>query len=219
MNLRGIAQCRIFERRDEGSFIYGDKGIRWPAPNLPKDVKGGCYMRAGRIHDRERTRMLYDSDIQIWTPRPNHRRQISQPQLRNHVLQMNESISRDGYGFRKSGTSTPDGPALLVDPNGLGWPGAFHLVFQLYYRSLRSQVHHLPPERKCRRKNCSREKDDFCHPHNPGVYWRGSGSWGSAADTGKVCSSHHVDDKGLRRAFSRWTFVFYFKNATMPMLS
>lgn len=189
MNLRGIAQCRIFERRDEGSFIYGDKGIRWPAPNLPKYVKGGCYMRAGRIHDRERTRMLYrhgafgtsdpeedGTDIQIWTPRPNHRRQISQPQLRNHVLQMNESISRDGYGFRKSGTSTPDGPALLVDPNGLGWPGAFHLVFQLYYRSLRSQVHHLSPERKCRRKNCSREKNDFCHPHNPGVYWRGSGS-------------------------------------------
>ena len=44
------------------------------------------------------------------------------------------SILRDGYGFRKSGistpVSTPDGPQhpqlaneLVPDPNGLGWPG------------------------------------------------------------------------------------------------
>jgi hypothetical protein len=45
-------------------------------------------------------------------------------------------ITREGYGFRKSGISTPIGPssthagsqisqdALVPDPNGLGWPGA-----------------------------------------------------------------------------------------------
>ena len=91
---------------------------------------------------------------------------MSQPQLRNHHLQMDElsgslrqlqsqqpesedftlieerpqgSISRDGYGFRKSGistpVSTPDGPhhlhlanELVPDPNGLGWPGVFSLT-------------------------------------------------------------------------------------------
>ena len=48
------------------------------------------------------------------------------------------SISRDGYGFRKSGistpVSTPDGPQsaneLVPDPNGLGWPGALSLTLQ-----------------------------------------------------------------------------------------
>jgi GTP cyclohydrolase IA len=48
---------------------------------------------------------------------------------------LKRSISRDGYGFRKSGmstplisASTPDGPRskeLVPDPNGLGWPGVF----------------------------------------------------------------------------------------------
>jgi GTP cyclohydrolase I len=46
--------------------------------------------------------------------------------------------SRDGYGFRKSGVSTPQNPdqadsdsshrrldELVPDPNGLGWPGRF----------------------------------------------------------------------------------------------
>lgn len=47
-------------------------------------------------------------------------------------------LSRDGYGFRKSGISTPMSPladpnnvqpqigrldSLVPDPNGLGWPG------------------------------------------------------------------------------------------------
>jgi GTP cyclohydrolase I len=54
------------------------------------------------------------------------------------------SISRDGYGFRNSGistplipTSTPDGPQhtqlaneLVPDLNGLGWPGVFSLTLQ-----------------------------------------------------------------------------------------
>jgi GTP cyclohydrolase I len=49
------------------------------------------------------------------------------------------SISRDGYGFRNSGistplipTSTPDGPqhTQLADLNGLGWPGVFSLTLQ-----------------------------------------------------------------------------------------
>ena len=48
------------------------------------------------------------------------------------------SISRDGYGFRKSGistpVSTPDGPQLanelVPDPNGLGWPGVLSLTSQ-----------------------------------------------------------------------------------------
>jgi GTP cyclohydrolase I len=54
------------------------------------------------------------------------------------------SVSRDGYGFRKSGistpiipASTPDGPqhthladGLVPDPNGLGWPGVFLLTLQ-----------------------------------------------------------------------------------------
>ena len=52
------------------------------------------------------------------------------------------SISRDGYGFRKSGMSTPlisastlDSPhsqltnELVPDPNGLGWPGVFFLTY------------------------------------------------------------------------------------------
>lgn len=44
-------------------------------------------------------------------------------------------ISRDGYGFRRSGVSTPlvDGAphshltqeSLVPDPDGLGWPGGF----------------------------------------------------------------------------------------------
>ena len=107
----------------------------------------------------------YCSDIHIWTPWPNDRRQMSQPQLINNCVitrdshmdgltgslrQLSQqaesedftlieerpqrSISRDGYGFRKSGistpVSTPDGPQhpqlaneLVPDPNGLGWPG------------------------------------------------------------------------------------------------
>lgn len=51
------------------------------------------------------------------------------------------SISRDGYGFRKSGistpVSTPDGPyqpqlanELVPDPNGLGWPGMSSLTLE-----------------------------------------------------------------------------------------
>ena len=52
------------------------------------------------------------------------------------------SISRDGYGFRKSGistplipASTPDGPQhlaneLVPDLNGLGWPGGSSLTLQ-----------------------------------------------------------------------------------------
>lgn len=51
--------------------------------------------------------------------------------------------SKDGYGFRKSGISTPasisDGPhhsqsahELVPDPNGLGWPGVFrHLCYNI----------------------------------------------------------------------------------------
>ena len=60
------------------------------------------------------------------------------------------SISRDGYGFRNSGISTPlipaptpDGPhhtqlvnELVPDPNGLGWPGAFSLTLQQWCLSL-----------------------------------------------------------------------------------
>ena len=122
----------------------------------------------------------YCSDIQIWTPWPKDRRQMSQPQDNtivgdqhvqrptNTIMDMvdvlsdslrrlqtqkvdgeskpgvvaeerilpQRSISRDGYGFRKSGmstplisASTPDGPhhskELVPDPNGLGWPGVF----------------------------------------------------------------------------------------------
>ena len=55
--------------------------------------------------------------------------------------QPKRSLSRDGYGFRKSGistpVSTPDGPqhtqlanGLVPDPNGLGWPGVFSLALQ-----------------------------------------------------------------------------------------
>lgn len=55
--------------------------------------------------------------------------------------QPKRSISRDDYGFRKSGistpVSTPDGPhnpqlanELVPDPNGLGWPGVFPLTLQ-----------------------------------------------------------------------------------------
>lgn len=55
------------------------------------------------------------------------------------IIDSPKSLSRDGYGFRKSGistplilASTPDGPhhsqlahELVPDPNGLGWPGIF----------------------------------------------------------------------------------------------
>ena len=55
----------------------------------------------------------------------------------SHVILLNDSLhqalieqhdvpSRDDYGFRKSGISTPiDNPLvnLVPDPNGLGWPG------------------------------------------------------------------------------------------------
>jgi hypothetical protein len=108
----------------------------------------------------------YCSDIQIWAPRPKDRRQMSQPQDNTivvahqhvqrspqpmdalsdtlHRLQVSgeeripkRSISRDGYGFRKSGmstplisTSTPDPHhsqlELVPDLHGLGWPGWFH---------------------------------------------------------------------------------------------
>jgi hypothetical protein len=52
--------------------------------------------------------------------------------------QPKRSISRDGYGFRMSGISTPvstsDAPQLanelVPDPNGLGWPGVFSLTLQ-----------------------------------------------------------------------------------------
>ncbi|KAF9534974.1 GTP cyclohydrolase I [Crepidotus variabilis] len=63
-------------------------------------------------------------------------------------------ISRDGYGFRKSGVSTPHIPAniadglpmsqlvsnLVPDPNGLGWPA----------KSTISRLHATPEERAAR---------------------------------------------------------------------
>jgi hypothetical protein len=114
----------------------------------------------------------YCSDIQIWTPWPNDRRQKvtatvlycvittrdfemdglsgSLRQLQSQQAESEDftliedhpkrSISRDGYGFRRSGTSTPvstDGPQLanelVPDPNGLGWPGVFLLLTLQYY--------------------------------------------------------------------------------------
>ena len=78
-------------------------------------------------------------------------------------------------------------------------------------RSLRSQVHHFSLECKCRRKSSPREENDICYPHDPRMYRWGSRSWGSAANTRTVCSSHHVDDKRLWRAVSRWTVVFVSK--------
>lgn len=74
---------------------------------------------------------------------------------------------------------TPDGPqhiqldnGLVPDLNGLGWPGVFSLTLQqIANRSLRSQVHYLSPECKCRRKSSPREENDICRPHDPRMYW------------------------------------------------
>lgn len=72
-----------------------------------------------------------------------HRLQIQQQQEQ----QPTANGSRDGYGFRRSGLSTPQiqsqqaaadelpsstlAQELLVpDPNGLGWPGALYLGIQ-----------------------------------------------------------------------------------------
>jgi len=57
-------------------------------------------------------------------------------------------ISKDGYGFRKSGISTPAQPSdghiplseLVPDPNGLGWPA----------KSTVSRLNATPAERKAR---------------------------------------------------------------------
>lgn len=71
-------------------------------------------------------------------------RRLQSQQAESEDFTLKRSISRDGYGFRKSGistplipASTPDGPQhtqlaneLVPDPNGLGWPGVFSLTLQ-----------------------------------------------------------------------------------------
>lgn len=57
-------------------------------------------------------------------------------QLTATAINMTTSIPIDGYGFRKSGVSTPQLSEqisdrlqpicnLVPDPNGLGWPGTY----------------------------------------------------------------------------------------------
>lgn len=131
---------------------------------------------------------LHVAQQELLLPKPDATEASDHPTQQTDTISVPRTpISRDGYGFRRSGISTPqighDGQResqisqdlLVPDPNGLGWPGMLcpclplrAFVYEVSQSSekdlpsLNSKIHGVSLERNPRREGSPRRQDGGC---------------------------------------------------------